>query len=79
MRLSALRASVRTVLTVRRSIRLAWCIDWVGPCLPKALGRLQAIVFNRHTGDDRGRKCLKGVVLISKLLSMALFAIPQFR
>jgi len=29
-----------------------------GPCLPKALGRLQAIVFNRHAGDARGRKCL---------------------
>jgi len=29
-----------------------------GPCLPKTLGRLQAIVFNRHAGDARGRKCL---------------------
>jgi hypothetical protein len=35
-------------------------INQVGPCLPKALGRLQAIVFNRHTRDARGRKCLTG-------------------
>jgi hypothetical protein len=29
-------------------------------CLPKTLGRLQAIVFNRHAGGARGRECITG-------------------
>ncbi len=39
------------------NVYIRW-YDYVGPCLPKALGRLQATVFIRHAGGARGLQCI---------------------